>query len=65
MFHRNDRDDRHVHSPGFESDIHDDFVDAAVREKQKAIGRAENKIAKDDLTEAFHMLEEHGLSLSV
>ena len=50
---------------GFERDIHNDFVDTTVREKQKAIGWTEDKVAQDHLTEAFHVFEEHRLALPI
>src|SRR5262245_3361084 len=65
MLYRDHRDDRHIESFGFEGNIHNDFVDAAVGKKQKTIGWAEHKVAKNDLTKTFHVLEEHCLSLSV
>src|SRR5688572_12973309 len=65
MFHRDHCDYRHVESFGFERHIHNDFVHTAVGEQQKAVGFTKHKVAQDHLTEAFHMLEEHCLTLSV
>src|SRR5262245_8148156 len=65
MLYRDHRDDRHIESFGFEGNIHNDLVDAAVGKKQKTIGWAEHKVAKNYLTKTFHMLEEHCLALSI
>lgn len=65
MLNGDDCDDGHVLSFGFERNVHDDFVDAAVGEEQEAIGRAEDKVTQDDLTETLDVFEEHRLALPV
>src|SRR5688500_6909455 len=65
MLNGNNRDDLHVQSFGFESNIDHHLINATVREKQKTIWRTKNEVAKDHLAEALHVLKEHGLSLSI
>src|SRR5215213_4266342 len=65
MLNRNDCDHRHLESLCFEDDIYNDFIDAAIREKQEAIRCTENKIAKNDLAKTFHVFKEHRLALSI
>src|SRR5215216_1928573 len=65
MLDRHDSHHRHSQSFRFKSNIHDDFIDSAVREEQKTIRRTEHKVTQNDLTKPFHVFEEHRLALSV
>lgn len=65
MLQRDHGDDRKMLLPGFRGDLYDHFVDSAVGEDEKAVRLSKDEIAHDHLPEAFHMLEEHGLPLTV